>query len=645
MAEPLMETVSPLNVDRGPAGVDQVVSRETPPQTSDGAASLPRQLRREWLWGLLLVVAVFLAYQPVWKAGFIWDDDDHLTANPVVVGPLGLKEIWTTRAARICPLVFTTFWFEHALWGLHPLPYHLVNVLLQGASGVVLWRVLHNLRVPGAWLGAALWALHPVQVETVAWITELKNTQSGLFYLLSVLFFVKSLREVGEPRGGQWQYALAMLFAAMAMASKSSTVVLPVVLCLCAWWVERRWRWRNLLRVTPPVLMAIAAAALSMWTQSLEGAGNALWARSWPERLVTTGDAVWFYLGKLLWPHPLIFIYPRWVIHTNQWHSYLPLAALMVVLLILWRKRASWGRPCFFALAYFVVALLPVIGLVSHYFLRYSFVGDHFQYLASMGPLALAGAGLARASASLGKAKPFFQPAAAGSILLVMSVLTWGQCPMYADNETLWRATIARNPQSWMAHTNLGCALRLSGRTPQAMEQFTLAIRLNPHDSAAHDNLGSLLLREGQVDPAIAQFRAAMADEPNSASIHDSLGTALLRGGQVYEAIEQFRKVIKINPNHAPAHFSLGNALLSTGQQAEAIDQFQAVIRIQPNYADAHNNMASALLDLGHKEEAKAEFERALQINPNEQSAKKALKFLSTNPAPESPSSPTPPKN
>ena len=187
-----------------------------------------------------------------------------LTANPCVVGPLGLKEIWTTNAADICPLTLTTFWVEHALWGLEPLPYHLVNVLLHGACAILLWRVLRSLRVQGAWLGAALWALHPVEVESVAWITEMKNTESGLFFLLSILFFVRWLRakDFDGRTGGGWNYALTLLFAALAMASKSSTVILPVVLCLCAWWMEGRWHWRNLARVVPIFLMSIAGQCL-----------------------------------------------------------------------------------------------------------------------------------------------------------------------------------------------------------------------------------------------------------------------------------------------------------------------------------------------------------------------------------------------
>jgi len=190
----------------------------------DIAFRAPSWMKRDWVWGLLLLLAVIAVYQPVWYAGFIWDDDLVVTQNPVIIGPLGLKEIWTTNAADICPLTLTTFWVEHALWGVAPWPYHLINVLQHGLSAVLLWRVLRSLQIPGAWLGAALWALHPVQVESVAWITEMKNTQSCLFYLLAILFFLKGLKNPGN-----WNYAFTLLFAAMAMASKSSTVVLPVI--------------------------------------------------------------------------------------------------------------------------------------------------------------------------------------------------------------------------------------------------------------------------------------------------------------------------------------------------------------------------------------------------------------------------------
>jgi hypothetical protein len=289
---------------------------------------------RDWLWGSILGLVVVLVYLPVWNAGFIWDDPLVVTANPVIVGPLGLGDIWTTRLADICPFTLTTFWLEHALWGLAPAPYHVVNILFHAGGAIVLWRVLRRLLVPGAWLGAALWALHPLQVQSAAWIAEMKNTESGLFFLLAILFFLRwrKARESRTRSGGE--YALTLLFAALALASKSSTVILPVVLGLSAWWTEGRWRWRNLVNVALIFAMAVIAGLVSLWTQGLQLAAGAdpQWARSWPERIADAGDAVWFYLGKLIWPHPLIFMYPRWQIDASRWTSYLPLLAVIVVL-------------------------------------------------------------------------------------------------------------------------------------------------------------------------------------------------------------------------------------------------------------------------------------------------------------------------
>ena len=352
-----------------------------------------------WLRGALLVGLVLVAYLPALQAGFIWDDDKHLTENPCIVGPLGFAGIWTTAEATYYPLVLTTFWVEHALWGLAPLPFHLINVLVHAACAVALWLVLARLLVPGAWLGAAIWALHPVQVESVAWVTELKNTQSGFFFLLAILFFLswrESRASEGRSTGGT-SYALALLAAVAAILSKSSTVMLPLVLALCWWWEEGVWRWRNVTTLVPFFAISAAASGWTIWEQQFHsGALGAEWALTWPERLVIAGRDPWFYLGKLVWPHPLVFIYPRWHIDASQPLAYLPLIAAGAVAVVLWRRRDRWGRAPLFAFAYFAVSLFPVLGFFKVYFFRFSFVADHFQYLASMGPLALAGAGLTR---------------------------------------------------------------------------------------------------------------------------------------------------------------------------------------------------------------------------------------------------------
>jgi protein O-mannosyl-transferase len=575
-----------------PEGATKVTTRGV------GVQRPPPWFRGDWLWGLLLILAVLLTYAPVWQAGYIWDDDRLLTGNPCIVGPLGLKEIWTTSAADICPLVLTTYWVEHALWGLAPLPYHLVNVLLHGACAIVLWRVLRSLRVQGAWLGAALWALHPVAVESVAWITEMKNTESGLFFLLSILFFVRWLRAKDHDRrtGGGWNYALTLLFAALAMASKSSTVILPAVLCLCAWWIEGRWHWHNLARVVPTFLMSIAACALSIWTLGVERAEvpGPQWVRTWPERLATAGDAIWFYLGKLLWPHPLVAIYPHWQIDAMQRVSYLPLLALIIILSVIWLKRERWSRACFFSFAYFLAALLPVLGLIDNYVFHYSLVFDHFQYLASIGPLALAAAGLIRFSDFIIPKKPWLQLSLCTGLLLILGMASWQQSWVYQSQETLWTDTLAKNPNSWVGHNNLGLVLLDKKQVDEALEHFQKALEINPNYVEAHSNLGLALFQKGQVQEAVAQYQKALDINPNSFLGHVNLGNAFFKKGQLDEAVAEYQKAAEIDPNYFTTHYNLGLAFFRKGKLDQAITQFQQTLRLKPDFRPAQANLAEA---------------------------------------------------
>jgi len=618
------------------------------PMPNSFIPSLSARFSRDWLWGLILVLAVFLAYQPVWHAGFIWDDDSHITANPVIIGPLGLKEIWTTSQAQYYPLALTTFWAEHALWGLAPLPYHIVNVLMHGACAVVLWLVLRGLQAPGAWLGAALWALHPVQVESVAWITEMKNTQSCLFYLLTILFFVTGLkaRDRGDGNGSARNVGLTLLFAALAMASKSSTLVLPMVLGLCAWWVEGRWQWRSMARVGPFALMAIIAASITLWTQALMGVNGPQWARSLPERLATSGDVVWFYLGKLLWPHPLIFIYPRWEVDTGSWLSYLPLAAVVIVLLLLWRIHKAWARACFFAFAYFLCALLPVSGIVDGYFWRYSLVGDHFQYLADMGPLALAATALTKLADVLVPEKLRLQSFICAGLLLTLGLLSWQRAWVFRDPDTLWTDTLAKNPNCWMAHNNFGLVLDQEGRIDEAIAHYHKAMEIRANGAEFYNNLGNALVHKGQIDEAIAQYQRTVEIDPNYARAYNNLGDVLSqKKGRIDEGILKYQQALEIDPTYVEARCNLGLALVQKGRIDEAIDQYQKALGIAadhndlgialnqkgrveealfqykkaleifPGYAEAHNNLGNLLNQKGDVEEAIAQYQKALEIN------------------------------
>ena len=574
-----------------------------------------RPSKSTWLFGLLLIVITFVVYQPVWHAGFIWDDDTPLTNNPCIVGPLGFKAIWTTTQAMYYPLVLTSFWIQHALWGLNPLPFHLVNVAMHGGCALLIWRVLLKLDVRGAWLGAAIWAVHPVNVESVAWITELKNTQSCFFYLLGIFFFLEWLKQRASS-GATVHYFLALACAVAAILSKSSTAMLPVVLGLCWWWLGTRWRSRNALWLTPFLIISLVASGWTIWEQQFHsGAQGAEWGYSWPERLVIAGKAFWFYLGKLAWPHPLVFVYPRWQIDASQPLAYVPLLAAAAGLYVLWWYRNSKSHALFFGFAYFAISLFPALGFFNVYFFRYSFVGDHFQYLASMGPLALAAAGVATILRI--PKENLLEPTACGLLILSLGVISWRQCATYADVETLYRTTIEWNPECALAHNNLGVLDLEKGQLENAIVHYRNAVKAKPDYVEAHNNLGSAYLDKGRVDEAIAHLQTALDIRPDYLEAHNNLGNAYLQSGHFDQAIDQFLLVLKMKPDFALASYNLGNCFLQKGQLDKAIAHYEKALENKPDFAQAHYNLASAFLQNGNIGDAIHHLENAIQSKPD----------------------------
>jgi protein O-mannosyl-transferase len=575
--------------------------------------------QRDWFLGSILVLAVILVYLPAMRAGFVWDDAYNVTTNPYVVGPLGLKEIWSTRDGMLFPLSQTMFWLEHALWGLRPLPYHLVNVLEQAACGVLLWRVLLGLRVPGAWLGAALWALHPLQVESVAWISEMKNTQACLFYLLTVLSFLRWLGPEENIRVAGRSCALTLIFAALALASKSSTAVLPFVLALCAWWVRGGWSWRNLRVLVPVFFMSVVASTVTLWppASDLISLISQQGAQTWPERIATAGYVIWFYLGKLIWPYPLMAIYPRWQIDAGQATSYLPLLSAVIILFLLWLKRDSWSRPWFFAFSYFIIALSPFLCLVDQSYWRYSFVEDHLQYLAAIGPLALAGACLARLSGPALSAKPIWQAALCIGLLVIPGVASWQRSWVFENEKTLWNDEIYYNAESWMGQNNLGLALARENHVDDAIIHLRKALELNPNDPMAHYNLGSALIQGKQTDEGIVELKRAMEIDPNNPAASYNLGNSLVQAGRVNEGIAYLKKTLEFNPYYAEACYNLGNAYLQKKQIDDAIAQYQKALEINPDYAEALSNLGNAFYAKGRLDDAVAQYKKALAIDPS----------------------------
>lgn len=391
--------------------------------------------------GFLIALLVFVAYLPALRGQFIWDDDFYITKNAALRSVSGLIRIWFVPGAtpQYYPLVHTTFWLDYHLWGSHPMAYHLENVMLHAIGAILLWQLLRRLQVKGGWLGAALFALHPVCVESVAWITERKNTLSGVFFMLSMFAALEfwlprkaaAAAADGKPSGtavaifGPWKfYWFALALYLCALWSKTAVVGLPGVILVLVWWKRRRLVWKDGLLVLPFLALGMA---LSLITVSIERhyivtASNAdEWRLSLLDRFLIAGRGFWFYLDKIFWPHPLMFLYPRWKIEAASWPGYAALGAIAVLLLILWWKRLTWARPVLVAGAYYVILLFPALGFINIYPFRYSFVADHFQYLATIGPLVLAAAGITLMLTRLPVKHVLLRPAVIGVLLSVLA--------------------------------------------------------------------------------------------------------------------------------------------------------------------------------------------------------------------------------
>jgi tetratricopeptide (TPR) repeat protein len=527
----------------------------------------------------LVLLACFLAYLPSFQGIFIWNDADYVTA-PELRSVSGLWAIWTRLGAteQYYPLLHSFFWFQHLVWGDNPFGYHLVTLLLHGSGAILFALTLKRLEIPGAWLAALIFALHPVHVESVAWITEQKNTLSLVFYLLAAWMYLQ-YAETGRSR----TYWFAFAWFVLSLLCKTVTASLPAALLVALWWKHGKLTLKDWKPLVPWLITGAVVGLFTSWVeQHYLGAKGQDFSLPFLERGLVAGRAIWFYLGNLLWPFDLNFLYPRWVPdHRVGWQWLYPVG-VFALLGLLWALRHRSRAPLA-AFLFFVGSLFPVLGFVNLYGALYSFVWDHWQYLPDLGLIALAGAGLSLAIDKLG---PVWRPVFATALALGLGALTWAHCAMFHDDRTLYRETLARNPAAWMAHFNLGGMALKAGKDEEALAEFRAALRINPDLADAEYNLGSILGRmPGHEDEALTHFETALRLAPENGAVHYNMGNLLGKmPGRLPEAVVHYREAVRINPKLAEAHYNLGLALLRDPQQVpEGISHLETAVQLKPN--------------------------------------------------------------
>ncbi|HZP59162.1 MAG TPA: tetratricopeptide repeat protein [Opitutaceae bacterium] len=574
-----------------------------------------------WL-GAALFGLVLAAYWPAVNGGFIWNDSDYVTRVGLrSMG--GLARIWFRPGAteQYYPLLHSAFWFEHKLWGDHPAGYHLLNILLHATSACLLLAVLRRLSVPGAWLAAFLFALHPVYVESVAWISEQKNTLSTVFYLAAALSYLR----FDETRR-RAPYLLASGFFALSLLSKTVPATLPAALLVIFWWKRGRLSWSR--DVGPLLPWFAVGAAMGLFTGWVErhyvGATGPDFDLTFGQRGLLAGRVVWFYLGKLLWPADLIFFYPRWKISTGETGQYLfPLATLALVA-VAWSVRRK-NRAPLAAVLFFVGSLFPTSGFFNLYAFIYSFVADHWQYLPSIGILVLVAAGLTVAWRSLPPAWQRAGPPFAVLLAGVLALLSWRQSRMYTDMKTFYLTTLRRNPGCWIADNNLGSLLLDEGNVVEAMGYFQKTLALKADYAPAHNNLGNALAELGRTQEALPEYREAIRLKSDFFEAHYNLGLALSALNRVPEAMAEYETVLRDNPYSADAHYNLGVALAGLNRLPEAAAQYEEVLRLDPNEVDARNNLGGALAQMGRLPDAIVQFQTVVEQRPDDIQARRNL--------------------
>jgi tetratricopeptide (TPR) repeat protein len=574
------------------------------------------------LQAVLLVVAALFVYQPAVNGDWLMGDDTEVAANYTLRDPEALGRIWLhPTSADYLPVKTTAQWLFWRLWDANASGYHWANIVLHALSALLFWRVLWQLNVRLAWWGALLLIVHPLTLESVAWISALKNALSLPLLLGSFLFYL-----AWDERRRLGDCLIAVLFFALAMLSSTAVVMFPLVLLLYCWWKHGGIQKADGLTTAPFFCVSVTLGILTLWYQANHpmrvghlDLGGAF------QRLATTGTAVLFYLWKGLMPIGLMPIYPPWPTAAPALAGLFVWPVLIAAFVVFWRQRTGWGRHVLLGFGFFVLNVLPVAGLMDDPFLRFSGVADHFAYLPLLGLFGLAAAGLEAIYIRLPEGVRRFAVVAPALAAFALAFYSRSHAAIFQDRETYWTYAIEKNPGAWAAYNDLGYVYFRQGHVDKAVEKYHLALQLNPDFPEAKSNLGIALVRQGHLEEAIALYQAAIADSPRYVAAINNLGNAFLQTDRLPEAIQQYTSTLNLDPDLPETHFNLAVALSKTNHLAEAGAHLEEMVRLQPDSVAGHFYLARLHVATGNGQAAVDQMQHVLALKPEDAEAHRAM--------------------
>ena len=541
---------------------------------------------------VVILLASLWIYSPVFDGDWLWDDDYLITANPVVQSPDGLASFWVEpKTADYFPLTMSLLWLMWKWFGMDSSGYHVVSVLLHALGACLVWALLRTIGLRGAWLAGLIFAVHPIAVESVAWVSELKNTFSLPFFLLAGCFFVRF-----EDTRRRVFYWAALVFFLAAMLAKSSAVMFPVVMLLYIWWRRDRIAWRDLWNAAPFFLVSLILGLVTLYFQHSRAIGNEpIPIGGLDSRFAIAGMAIFFYLSKILWPALLLPIYPQWNANPPELIQFLPWSVLAGVLGVFWIRRKTWGRHALMGVGFYLITLLPVLGFVAMSYMRVGWVADHFIYIPMIGIVAL-GVGVGfRASDFAGEKWRLVFGAFAALVVGALAFWSHRYAGIWENEDKLWNYTLKHNWECWQAHNRIGAREFNRGNVDVALDHFREATRLRPDLAETQNNLGSAVLAKKDTKAAIQYFQEALRLSPDIVAIQSNLARALMLDNQPTAAAELYADLSQRYPQNAVFLCNLGVTLFQAGKKDEAIASFRRALEIDPELADARENLRAAL--------------------------------------------------